>query len=271
MDFHETAISLFNESDSYFQLLVFEKQDRNIYGTSNKNLIVGKLKDINYKIVIVEGITMIDSEYYYKINYINKIKGYFKPEDSIVIIPKNKEQVKLNSEVKFNNEINRHLSLNDKLFEEVINKIAYSSSYAIYNDKVFEVVVYKNEIVGFFPSIQLEHLIRYSTEFSINENTVVYKDSSLQKELLTIEDGKNKYKSDFVIPTSNSVRFKNNGTICWVSLSSTDINYNKPIFKPNNGSETLLKSIIYQYKDKLQKSHSYSLKIMKQEINKIKG
>lgn len=272
MYFNETAVSLFNESDSYFNLLVFEKDERNIYRNTSKNLIVGKLKDINYKIVTVEEIALIDSEYYYKINYVNKIKGYFKADDSIIIIPKDKQQVKLSSTVEFNNEINMHLSLNNSLFEEVKNKIAFSTAYAVYQDKVFEMIVYKNEIVGFFYSNQLDHLIRYSVEFNVTSESKTYKDSSMSKQLEVIGNNNTyKFRSDYIIPTKNIIRFKNNDIVNWIPISATNINYVNSNFKPDNASDTLLKSLLYQYKDKLRKSHAYSLKIMNTEIKKIKG
>lgn len=271
MDFNDTAVSLFNESDSYFNLLVFESQDSEIYQNVNKSLISGKLQDINYKVVTVEEIVLIDSDYYYKINYLNKIKGFFKPNESIVIIPKAREQVKLDPSLEFNNKLNNYLSLSNSLFEEAGNKIAFSTSYAIFKGKVFEVVVYKNEIVGVFYSEKLDHLIKYTVDFTIGKNSKIYKDSSLKTQLSILNKTASKFRSEFVIPTKKLVRFRDNGIIKWVPVSSTDINYVKNNFRPTNASDTLIKSLLYQYKDKLRKSHSLSLEIMNKEIKKIKG
>lgn len=262
MDFNELAVGLFNESESYFNILVFEDEECNIYGNTEKKLIVGRLKDINYKVITVEEITLINSEYYYKINYRNKIKGYFKPKDSIVLIPKVKQQVKLSASLDFNNEINTHLSLNENLFEKIKNKIVYSTSFAIYKDKVFELVVYKEEIVGFFNSSLINDLVKHSIEFRIAIGSAIYKDSFLTKLSSQISDDSNIYISDVVIPAENIVRFNNNGVLNWIPLSSTDIDYSNEKYKPVNASEALLNSIVYQYKDKLKKSHVYSLKIM---------
>lgn len=271
MVFNETAVSLFNESDSYFNLLVYEKNNINLYKDAEKKFLAGKIEDINYKVVTVEELNTDYEEFFYKINYRNKIKAYLYPDGSIPIIPKGKQQAKLKFDIKFDNELNLHLDLDDRLYESVKNKIFYSSSFAIYKNVIYETIIYKNEIVGFFPITQVEHLIRFSTSFTIPADSLIYKDSSLQKETNVIQDHYQEYQSDFIIPSSHVIRFKYGRELCWVPLSSTNVNYVDTEFNPKNPSDVLLKSIVHQYQDKLRKSHQYHLKIMKQEIKKAKG
>lgn len=264
MEFNDISRNLFNESDVYCSLIVIEKEEFNIYGDIRKDLIVGKINDINYKVVTVEKFVLIDSEYYCKINF-NNIEGYFKPLSSVFIIPKKKEQVKLNSTLKFYNELNEYLNLDKSLYDEVRTKIAYSSSTVIFNDSLYEMIVYKDEVVGFFLSSELDHLIKQTTNFRIRKNSIIYKDSSLSKQLSYIEKDSIEFCTDFVIPTKNVVRFKYENKTGWVDISSTDLQQINSKFKLNNPSDALLQSIIFQYKNKLNKSHQYYLKIINKE------
>lgn len=271
MNFNEISLNLFNESNSYFNLLVFESTNNNIYDSIKMKNIVGTVKDINYNVVTVESIELINSNYYYKINYRNKIKGYFKSESSIILLPKSKQQVKLTPELNFNNELNRFIDLDNSLFQEINKKIAYSSSLVIFKNVLYEMVLYKNEIVGFFQSNQLEHLVRNPQLFKIISETTIYKDSSLEKKITSTEGLATEFKSDFLIPTRNILRFRYDNLIAWVSISSTNLEEVSESYKPITVSDALLKSIMYQYEEKLDKSHQYHLRILNKELRKVKG
>lgn len=271
MDFNEISINLFNESNSHFNLLVFENNNNNIYDSIEMNYIMGTVKDINYKVVTVENIELINSDYYYKINYRNKIKGYFKSESSIILLPKSKQQVKLTPELNFYNDLNRFLDIDNNLFQKVNKKIAFSSSLAIFENVLYEMVIYKNEVVGFFPSDQLEHLVRKQQVFKIISETTIYKDSSLEKEITSTKGLEKNFKSDFWLPTRNLLRFKYESLTAWVSISSTNIEKSGKNYKPKTVSDALLQSIMYQYEEKLEKSHQYYLKILNKELKKARG
>lgn len=264
MEFNDISRNLFNESNVYCNLIVIEKEDFNIYGDIRKNIIVGETKDINYKVVTVEKFVLIESEYYCKIIF-NNIEGYFKPVSSVYIIPKKKEQVKLNSTLKFHNELNEYLDLDESLYAEVCTKIAYSTSTVIFNKSLYEMIVYKDEVVGFLLSSDLDYLIKQTTNFRIKKKSMIYKDSSLSKQLSYIEKDSNVFCTDFVIPTKNVVRFKYDNKTGWIDISSTDLQQINSKFKLNNPSDALLQSVIFQYKNKLNKSHQYYLKIINKE------
>src|SRR5699024_1435137 len=219
---NDLSISLFNESDTNFNLLVFENENIDLYKDKSRKILAGNVQDINFRIVTIEYINNEEEMDFY-VNYKNRLRAYFKPHNSIPIFPKEKQQVKFKENCNFHNQLNTKLKLDPKLFDSIHNKICYSISYLMQDNILYEAITYKNEVVGFFPVTELEHLIRYRAHFKIINEAIIYKDSFLTKRNKLIKEIEAEFISDFVIPSSNVVRFKYQNELNWIPIEDTNI------------------------------------------------
>src|SRR5699024_402845 len=192
MNFDEFSIHTFNESDeSYFYILIKENNLKNIYSNLKLDNITYRSSDLNYQLTKVINIKMIDNHTYFLIEKGNKILGYFSPESSIILFPKQRQQVKIVSESYQDNDLNK--SLNITLEEnEVIQdgKIIYSSFYCYFKEKVYEGLVFKNKLLGFALSSEIAHLFKKEVEFQLRHESTTYLDADLKKIYNSIKDTK---------------------------------------------------------------------------------
>ncbi|CAM2895695.1 hypothetical protein [Salinicoccus roseus] len=268
MVFNEFSIKMFNKYTSHLNLLVAEKHDLPIFMDKKKNLLAGRTTHMNYKVVAIEEISEINDELYFQINYKNNVKGYFVPETSIILIPKEREQVKLVKDVGFDNSINTHLGIEDEEFEVKKSKILYSNYYAIYEGEVHEGLALQNMLVGFFPSKQIHPLKKIAKDFKVVEATSYYSDSGFINKIGEIEPSEQLFRSQYVIPDEKKLRFKNGKKSYWIAEEPTDVKYDFNNFRSTDPSEVLIESILYQYDDKLENYHSYYLKVLNKELKK---
>lgn len=266
--FNELSMHLFNESNAIFNVIVTKPEFESIYSDDlGENKLTG-ISSINFKLVNVEKVIKQQNTYMYKINYNNKIIGYIHSNDCLLFLPKENEQVRFKQKVNVENIINSQLNLNGEVFEEAKYKICYSRNSIIYNDEIYESVYFADRLVGFFTTSDLYKLKKVEEKFEITEETNLYKDSFMLKEVINKKPSKTIYNSSMVIYELNIVRFKINGKNLWMSMECTDLVLKNTNFNLSTPSELLIKSIIFQYEDKLDKSHMYYVKILNQELSR---
>lgn len=266
--FNDFSINLFNENKVVLNLLLIKNEKENIYSDDKAENIFTDTSYINYKLVSVDKIVSLGTEYLYKVNYSNKIKGYIHTNDCLVFIPKESEQIRFKDNVQFHNDLNDYFELKTDIFDEAKYKICYSKNRIVYNNRIYEGIYLADKFLGFFKSTDLYKLIKIARDFNIIEECTLFKDSFLSREVLITKPSKTILRSSMIIKELGIVRFKLNGKNLWMDIKNTDLILDDGYSQPLSISDALITSIIYQYHEKLEKSHRYYHKFLTQELQK---
>lgn len=265
MNLDEFSIHTFNESkESYFYILIRENSMKNIYSDLELGSIAYRSSDLNFQLTKVKEIKVFDNNTYYLLEKDNKILGYFSPETSISLFPKQRQQAKVIFKNYRNNDLNKSLNISLEENEIIIDgKIIYSSFYCFYNEKVYEGLVFKDKLLGFAFTSEIAHLYKKEVEFQLLQSSNTYLDANLSKIYKVIKDTTKIFKTKYLLPDENKVRFFLSGKDVWINESDIKLDYKTESYYPNSIDECLLSSIIYTLNDKLDNYHSYYLKTLK--------
>lgn len=266
--FNDFSIKLFNENNTILNILILKKIKENIYSDNKADNVYSDTSYINYKLAAVEEIVNLGTDFLYKVNYSNKIKGYIHTNDCLLFLPKEREQIRFKDDVQYLNNLNRNFDLKSDKFGEAKYKICYSKSRVLYENEIFESIYFGDIFIGFFKTADLYKLTKLARNFKIVEESTLYKDSFLSREALITKPTKTTFKSTMVIKELDLVRFKLNGKNLWMDLKHTDLIQDGTYPHILTPSDTLIQSIVFQYKDKLEKSHEYYYKLLTQELRK---
>lgn len=265
MNLDEFSIHTFNESnDSYFYILIREKNVKSIYSDLEFRNITYRSSDLNYQLTKVKKIKVIDNNTYFLLEKNNKILGYFSPENSITLFPKQRQQAKVISEGYKDNDLNKSLNINLEENEIIKDgKIIYSSFYCFYKGEVYEGLIFKDKLLGFALSSEIAHLYKKEVEFQILQPSNTYLDANLNKIYKSIKDTSKIFKTKYLLPKENKVRFYFAGKNAWISESDIKLSYSIESHFPHSIDECLLSSIIYTLNDKIDNYHLYYLRTLK--------
>lgn len=265
MNLDEFTIHTFNESvESYFYILIRENSIKNIYSNLELGSIAYRSSDLNYQLTKVKRIRVFDNSSYFLLEKDNKNLGYFSPETSISLFPKQRQQAKVIFENYRDNDLNKSLNINLEDNEIIRDgKIIYSSFYCFYNEKVYEGLVSKDKLLGFALTSEIAHLYKKEVEFQLLHPSNTYIDANLSKLYKEIKDTTKIFKTKYLLPNENKVRFYFSGKDAWINESDIKVDYNIESYYPHSIDECLLSSIIYTLNDKLDNYHSYYLKTLK--------
>src|SRR5699024_5770918 len=181
MDINDFTIKNFNKHKAYIYLLIFEKEPVNIYQSIDSELVICRSSDINFKLVKVEELISTDNKVYFGINISKNITGYFCRRTSVILVPKKVKQIRVEKNTLFNKDLNQMLNVDEKYFEDKREKVAFSIHYASLNNKIYESVVLKDEIIGFFESKNINNMHKAQYNFKITDSTTLYKDNAMTK------------------------------------------------------------------------------------------
>lgn len=267
MTLDEFAIHTFNESkDSYFYILIREHDKKNIYTNQKLDNISYRSNDLNYQLTKVSKIEVINNKTYFLLEKDNKTLGYFTPENSLIMFPKQRQQVKVSSNEIKDNGLNKSFGI-DLEENEVINegRIIYSSFYCFYKGKVYEGLNFKNTLLGFATSSEIAYLYKQEVEFQIRQPLDTYLNANLTKIHKSINDTSKVFKTKYLLPKESKVRFYYSGKDVWINESDIIIDYTVQGYAPQTINECLLSSIIYTLNDKIENYHKYYLSILKKK------
>lgn len=265
MNFKKFEIHLFNNNlNSFFYILIKEKETINIYSNTNLQEITYRSSDLNFQLVKVRRILALGEDHFYEIEKNDKKLGYFSPKDSIMLFPKKREQVKIleNSILKneFNEAMNIHLEDNSVIHE---GKIVYSTFYSFFNDVVYEGLIYQNSLLGFFPPQELDHLYKYETEFSLKRRCQTFMDANLNKPFKEIQDMDKTFNSKYILTKERKIRFHLGGKDIWIDEDNVDISYAIEDHFPTTLQECLITSLFFTLDNKLNDYHKYYQQLLK--------
>ncbi|WP_020006186.1 hypothetical protein [Salinicoccus albus] len=268
MKINEFTMQMFNDHKTFINILIVEPHNQNIYADKEKNLISARSSDYNFKIVIAREIIEIDDELFFKIEFEGRDIGLFKPQKSILLIPKTNRQIKLNEHATFDNELNQYLELNVENYKEKNKNIMFSRYYAVYDSNIYECLTLVDEIICFMKPAEISELYRVTTEFTINKDTITYYDSRLHRKGKKVKASNKVYTTKHILPDENKVKFRYKGKDVWIKQEFLNINYNINRYRPDEINEVILSSIINQSEEKLENYHLYYDRILKKELNK---
>lgn len=263
MELNNFTIDSFNKHKPYIYLFLFEKEPINIYQDLNYEIIISRSSDINFKMVKIVEIISENGLLTFGVEIRNNIIGYIQPISSIVMIPKNVKQVRVDKEANFNNELNQMLKIDENHFTEKQEKVAFSRHYAVFENMIFESVVLKDEIIGFFESEDINNMYKVKLKFKVTNKTVAYRDNAMTKKLSVLSPENKFIETDYIMPSENKLRFKHKGSSAWISIYDTDLEYDIEDNVFNDINELLLTTILNQYKEKIDNYHEYYHRILK--------
>jgi len=251
-----------NEYKPIINILILEKENKYIYENMNKEIIIEQTKNIQFQLLELNEVFESGDESAFRVKLSNGRKGYFKPKNSVIFIPKKRQQVKISKDAVFKNSLNEHLDVDENNFEKNKNKIVFSSQYAIYNGEIYESLIYVDEIIGFVKSEEVNVLVGYMRPFNVKKNALIYHDSSMKKPANTLINHERSYESQYVILEENKVRFKISGKIYWVNRDETNLIIDLDSKKFKNLDELLIDTILVQINLKLENYHKYYQKLL---------
>jgi len=262
MNINDFTIKNFNKHKPYIYLLIFEKETMNIYQSIESELVICRSSDINFKLVKVAELISKDNKIYFGINIRKNIIGYFCPKTSVIVVPKNVKQIRVEKNTLFSNELNQMLNVDEKYFEDKREKVAFSKHYASINNKIYESVVLKDEIIGFFESKYINNMHKVQYNFKVTDTTTLYRDNAMTKIISKIQPSDKVFKTDYIMPSENKLRFKHMKRNVWLDAKDTDLEFESEDEPLKNLDELLLNSIMTQYQEKLEDYHKYYNKVL---------
>jgi len=262
MKISEFVKNCFNKHLPYFYLLVHEDRSINIYQKTDKNIILSTSKELKYQLIKVLEIIKTEDELKFRVLLPNNKKGYFKPEKSILIIPKRNVQVKISKHAYLDNDLNEYINIDMDFLEENRNKVMYSHQYAIYDNKIYEVLLLIDEIIGFIEQKDVNILHRHSSEFKIIKKTNTYSDNAMTRPFSIITDYNKTFKTQYVMPSENKIRLKYKGSNLWINSEHTDLEIELRDEKFFDINELMIESILTQYEEKVNNYHKYYNKLL---------
>src|SRR5699024_4959654 len=262
MKINEFVKDCFNKYLPHIYFLIIEDRKINIYENQDKSLIISTVKDLKYQLIKVLEIIKIENEMSFKVQLPNNKKGYFVPEKSILIIPKESKQVKISEDATLDNDLNKYINIDQAYLQENKNKIMYSKQYAIFDNKIYETLLLVDEIVGFIEQKEVNKLHRYTQEFKVVENTKTYSNNAMTKPVSIIKDYDEIFKTQYVMHKESKIRMKYNGKNLWINSKNTDLEFEIMDKDYSDLNELLIESILTQYEEKINNYHKYYNKLV---------
>src|SRR5699024_2236366 len=216
------TIDSFNSHKPYFYLLIIERNNINIYQNYNETLILSRSSDVQYQMLKVHEMNQSEESISFNIELPNGECGIITPIDSLLLIPKIREQVKINSEATLKNELNNHFDIDYDNFEKNRNKVVYSDQYVVFNNKIYETLILVDEIIGFVEPGNIHRMHARKSEFKIIKEATAHKNSGMTQPYKLFKVSDKLFKSMYIMPSENKIRFKYKNTSLWIDIDATD-------------------------------------------------
>ncbi|WP_323702799.1 hypothetical protein [Mammaliicoccus sp. Dog046] len=197
--------SPFIQSGLSFQIILIEPENQDIFDVDNDEISVGHVSDHLNKALKVISVKEIESELYGLLVRGSNIIGWTKLQDSIKLISKPIDTIRVDLKDFSAPQINRDLGF--KVDYHLLFQEKNFSSRAIYkhNGEILEAIFNKGTFTGFVHTKDIDRAITLNTKVSINSGTVFYQDSALNK---TIDLDLDQERFDFENVNINMVFLK---------------------------------------------------------------
>lgn len=206
-----------------FQIILKEKENQEIYDADNIEISVGLVTQYLHKVLKVISIKHIGDDLYGLIAQGTNLIGWTKLKDSIKLISKPFDTVRVDLSNFNAPQINRELGFKvdyNLLFNE---KNFSSRALYIYEGEVVEAVFNKGLFAGFVYAKDIDRSIVCNTNTAIKQSTTFYQDSSLNKsitlDLLSESINCENVKVDLVFTRAQSARIIIKKKKYWISIS----------------------------------------------------
>ncbi|WHI53994.1 hypothetical protein [Mammaliicoccus lentus] len=193
-----------------FQIILKEKENQEVYDADNIEISVGLVTQYLHKVLKVISIKHIGDDLYGLIAQGTNLIGWTKLKDSIKLISKPFDTVRVDLSNFNAPQINRELGFKvdyNLLFNE---KNFSSRALYIYEGEVVEAVFNKGLFAGFVYAKDIDRSIVCNTNTAIKQSTTFYQDSSLNKsitlDLLSESINCENVKVDLVFTRAQSAR-----------------------------------------------------------------
>ncbi|RIL47004.1 hypothetical protein BUY93_12540, partial [Mammaliicoccus fleurettii] len=215
--------SPFIQSGLSFQIILREPENQEIFDVDDDEIIVNHVSDYLNKALKVISVKDIESELYGLVVRGTNIIGWTKLNNSIKLISKPIETIRVDL-THFNTpQINRDLGFKvdyNLLFQE---KNYSSRALYLYEGEILEAIFNKGTFSGFVKTEDIDRAVMINTKVSIKNSTLFYQDSAKNKTIdLSLDEEQfdfNNVNIDMVFLKAKSVRVIIKKKKYWISLS----------------------------------------------------
>ncbi|MEB7723691.1 hypothetical protein [Mammaliicoccus fleurettii] len=268
--------SPFIQSGLSFQIILREPENQEIFDVDDDEIIVNHVSDYLNKALKVISVKDIESELYGLIVRGTNIIGWTKLNNSIKLISKPIETIRVDL-THFNTpQINRDLGFKvdyNLLFQE---KNYSSRALYLYEGEILEAIFNKGTFSGFVKTEDIDRAVMINTKVSIKNSTLFYQDSAKNKTIdLSLDEEQfdfNNVNIDMVFLKAKSVRVIIKKKKYWISLS--DLIDNEMIdslesisYENYNELELEQLDIITNFQEERKESKSAIVRLINENIN----
>ncbi len=270
MKMKKFTLQLLKQHDYNFQLLVNEDNSVPVYSSMEDREVVSNAATFNFNMVEVDQIRQSETETLFRLSKEEEVLGWIQPVDSIMIIPKAKQEAKLNGEAQASTPINEALNFNMEKIEAHFPKILYSECYAIHQGKVYEGLSSRNKLIGFFLQSSINHIHRVEKDVKIIVDRLkLYEDSRMTKHVAELDHTQGQlFTLTKVVDNEAGVQLEVNERKLWSKKSNIELPDIQQPYIYENADELIIESILNQYQKKLNYNMELSLKVMNAELKK---
>nr|WP_263313761.1 hypothetical protein [Mammaliicoccus sp. Marseille-Q6498] len=206
----------FISSGLSFQIILKEPENQEIFDVDDEQVTVAHVSEYLNKPLKVISVKEIESELYGLIVKSENIIGWTKITNSLKLISKEIDTVKIVNANYSTPEINRELGFNHDY--KLLFKDKVFSSRALYqhNGEILEAIFNKGLFVGFVRSKDIDRAIFKKEFIQIDEGTKLYTDSGLTNEVTQVDINYNKVETDLILKCSKLVRITVNKKKYWI-------------------------------------------------------
>ncbi|HCN59973.1 MULTISPECIES: hypothetical protein [Mammaliicoccus] len=268
--------SPFIQSGLSFQIILREPENQEIFDVDDDEIIVNHVSDYLNKALKVISVKDIESELYGLVVRGTNIIGWTKLNNSIKLISKPIETIRVDL-THFNTpQINRDLGFKvdyNLLFQE---KNYSSRALYLYEGEILEAIFNKGTFSGFVKTEDIDRAVMINTKVSIKNSTLFYQDSAKNKTIdLSLDEEQfdfNNVNIDMVFLKAKSVRVIIKKKKYWISLS--DLIDNEMIdslesisYENYNELELEQLDIITNFQEERKESKSAIVRLINENIN----
>lgn len=268
--------SPFIQSGLSFQIILREPENQEIFDVDDDEIIVNHVSDYLNKALKVISVKDIESELYGLVVRGTNIIGWTKLNNSIKLISKPIETIRVDL-THFNTpQINRDLGFKvdyNLLFQE---KNYSSRALYLYEGEILEAIFNKGTFSGFVKTEDIDRAVMINTKVSIKNSTLFYQDSAKNKTIdLSLDEEQfdfNNVNIDMVFLKAKSVHVIIKKKKYWISLS--DLIDNEMIdslesisYENYNELELEQLDIITNFQEERKESKSAIVRLINENIN----
>lgn len=213
----------FIQSGLSFQIILIEPENQEIYDVDDDEITVGHASDYLNKALKVISVKEIESELYGLIVRGTNIIGWTKLNNSIKLISKPIDTIRVDLTNFTTPQINRALGFKvdyNLLFQE---KNFSSRALYLYEGKILEAIFNKGTFTGFVHTKDIDRAVMINTKAAIEDSTIFYQDSAKNKTIeLSLDEEQfdfNNVSIDMVFLKARSARVIIKKKKYWINFS----------------------------------------------------